>query len=273
MRGTRGDGERGGQASAGRSARTLGCRPPTPTPPGMKYCTRGGEGERGAGGKPGCGDPLLVPALPTEPPGGGGGPCRPPQGFLVRKTEGGVGVPAPTNTPFPGNLGRVCGCLLRSQGELGAFLGLLVGMCGPQSTSRAWPRGQGRPQERDEVTRPTGAGLLLRPGVPTSVAWSERPAPPHHRPCPAARGKAGTPPPGRGRQRDQSDLEYSGTEIKHRRLIQHLERFVHFCFVETEVRYTCPWPHGGRGARLYFPLQRGPPHALPRRWESRVASI
>lgn len=50
----------------------------------------------------GSGDPLLVPALPTEPPGGGGG-------FPGQKDRGRGWGAGTRQYPFPGNLGRICG--------------------------------------------------------------------------------------------------------------------------------------------------------------------
>lgn len=294
--GGRGDGERAGgrhpQGAVSKDrvpgpalrARTLGCPLPTQTATRNEILhSWGGEGERGAGGKLGCGDPLLVPALPTEPPGGGGGrggPCRPPQGFLVRKTEGpGGGAGHPPTPRFPGTWAVSVGHTQAPPEEpgrtWGSFLGLLVGTRGPQSTSRARPWGQGRPQEQ-------GRGDPFQGRWPVAEAWGAHRCwpgvsaqPPHThtigpaqrlRKGPEPRGlRAGLPPPGRGRPAGiRNDWNIQELKSKHRCLIQHLKTFVHFCFVETEVRYTCLWPHGGGGGGLaVLPLQEPPPEGPP----------
>lgn len=203
--------ERGAGIRRGRSART-GCLAlrgglglwaavyPRRRPPGMKYCTRGearGNGVQEVSWDAGTPSwSLRFPQSRQEGEEGLAG-CR---SFLVRKTEGpGWGARHPPTPRFPGTWAVSVGHTRAPPEEpgrtWGAFLGLLVGTRGPQSTSRARPWGQGRPHEQGRGDPFQGCWPFAEAWGPTGVAWSEHPAPPTHTPSalPNGSGKARNP--------------------------------------------------------------------------------
>lgn len=193
MGGPGGQGERArGRHPQGRSART-GCLAPgcglqfwaasthADAPRNEILHSWGGEGGGVQEVSWGAGTPSWSLCFPQRRQEGEEGLAgRPRVSWSERQRGRGWGAGHPPTPRFPGtwavSVDHTRAPPQRPGRTWGAFLGLLVGTCGPQSTSRPRPWGQALPGpagpwSRDKETSSTGAGLLLRPGVPTGVAF------------------------------------------------------------------------------------------------------